>query len=44
LALEFERAHHLRKALPPQRHRDTDKTGGSSQPSAMSRQSPKTRW
>ena len=42
LALEFERAHHLRRASP-QRHRDTEKTKGSSQPSAISRQSPKTR-
>jgi prephenate dehydrogenase len=42
LALEFERAHHLRKA-PAQRHTGTEKTRGSSQPSAISRQSPKTR-
>ena len=41
LALEFERAHHLRKASP-QRHRGTEKTRGSSQPSAISRRSPKT--
>ena len=26
LALEFERAHHLEKETPPQRHRDTEKT------------------
>jgi prephenate dehydrogenase len=42
LAMEFERAHHLRKALP-QTHRGTEKTSGSSQPSAINRQSPKTR-
>ena len=42
LALEFERAHHLRKASP-QRHRGTEKTKKiSSQPSAGSRQSRKT--
>jgi prephenate dehydrogenase len=41
LALEFERAHHLRKASP-QRRRDTEKTkASSSQPSAISRQSRK---
>ena len=45
LALEFERAHHLRKSqLKPQRHGDTEKIKtDSSQPSAISRQSPKTR-
>jgi prephenate dehydrogenase len=42
LELEFERAHHLRKPSP-RRHRDTGKTRDSSQPSAISRQSPKTR-
>lgn len=42
LALEFERAHHLRKASP-QSQGGTEKARGSSQPSAISRQSPKTR-
>jgi prephenate dehydrogenase len=47
LALEFERAHHLKKHLRKaltQRRRDTEKTkASSSQPSAISRQSRKAR-
>ncbi len=42
LEAEFERAHHLKKASP-RRHRDTEKTRSSAQPSVISRQSPKTR-